>query len=230
MTTRITITQEECDNLATNLVAYLYRHGLEPAEMDHQCWLSRGMVSKILRGKSVPSNATLAHIARGMGITRSQLLLWDPTHECESAECASEYPQSTDAPSPPYMPLCVSCEDDEYPPEEEEDAWHDASPIEDITEMPKDASEDLACDILASLGENALETPLKVLHGPYLVLFTNGDAIRSGINLSQVMSWIDDSNVAMLTLTMMDGTQKVLVNSQRDVMLTHIMCLIRSAP
>ena len=218
MATRIHITSTQYRILQNKLIAYMYEQKLTPTEMSHQCWLSDGMVSQIIRGICMPSDATIRHIARAMDITVYALL-------------------SIPA-QPPEEPQIVWCsEDGSQPTTHTQDAWKDIghgielpsdSAATKASSWPQDEPGDVVHQDASPIGDNTTETFLGTCSGPYMIMSIEDGHTSRGINLSHVKWWQDDRHEAMLTLTYADGTNNILSGAQRTIVLQHLAKLSRA--
>lgn len=214
MAKRTSITASQVQALQTRIVAYIYEHDMTTQTFSHHCWFHSDIVSKILRGKSLPSNATLANIARGMDMTPEALIapIIADTH----------VPIETPAPQHDIYDTNPFFVDDTIPsPEDMHERLTPPTPyvVYEITDASQQSHPQQSHPVdIYEYCETA----------PYLLTYHDKDHYTKGLNLHHLVQWEDDATTDTLVLRFTDGTQMYLGCTQREIVLRHITNLLRT--
>jgi transcriptional regulator with XRE-family HTH domain len=231
MATRITITDDQLGALKRRIAIYLEDNRLTPAQLSDQCWLTNGVVSRIMRGASVPSNATIKHLARGMGYTEEALLAPLAVHEQEEEAPQPEIqeqslrgdyiiPNETWAQTALHY-LHLDLDRDASIPEQEEEIREES----EFLDNPFFAADSAHLEPHSNTHDASLpyydefeDAPIS----PYILITKDTLQYQNGMNISHVVTWRDDKSQGALELLFTDGQRMVIGSEQRDIVLAHL--------
>ena len=234
MATRTTITEEQLEVLKERIGNYMMYNDMTPAQLSDQCWLSDGIVSRVFRGVSVPSDATIKHLARGMQTTKDALLapIEREDEDYDASESEVEALEVIGTPASPRWGLQIleALDTDDGIDEDDEpisNPFFTEPPVEPtvFTETPSKNYQPFTTTSFPYYDE---EEDGMVDASPYMLITQDTAHYQNGINLGHVNTWHDDKDTRQLVLGFTDGTRMIIGDTQRDIVLAHLRRLNRN--